>query len=120
VADAGSKDERSAGGKGLADAGGRDQKGSGGKDLAGPGGKAATDPGRPGLTLEGRLRRLEDIVGQLEAEDLELEKALALFEEGVAHVREAETALSAAELRVEELLGSGEDLRTAPLGEGEG
>ena len=120
MADAGSKDERSAGGKDVADAGGRDQKGSGGKDVAGAGGKAATDPGRPGLTLEGRLRRLEDIVGQLEAEDLDLEKALALFEEGVAHVREAETALSAAELRVEELLGSGEDLRTGPLGEGEG
>jgi len=65
--------------------------------------------------LEGRLRRLEEIVGQLETEDLGLDKALALFEEGVTHVKEAETALAAAELRVEELLGEGESLRTAPL-----
>jgi exodeoxyribonuclease VII small subunit len=97
----------------VADAGKKDETRAGGKDGVGKGGK-------PGPTLEGRLRRLEEIVGQLEAEDLELEKALALFEEGVAHVREAETALSAAELRVEELLGSGEDLRTGPVREGEG
>ncbi len=46
-----------------------------------------------GLSLEARLRRLEEIVGQLEAEELELDRALALFEEGVVHVREAERAL---------------------------
>ena len=79
-----------------------------------------TDEAGKGQTLEGRLRRLEEIVGQLEADDLELDKALALFEEGVTHVREAETALSAAELRVEELLGGGDDLRTVPLREEEG
>jgi exodeoxyribonuclease VII small subunit len=68
------------------------------------------------LSLEARLRRLEEIVGTLETEELELDKALALFEEGVAHVKESESALAAAELRVEELLGdSGE---TRPL-EGE-
>jgi exodeoxyribonuclease VII small subunit len=93
---------------------------AGSKDEMGVGGKKAGTGGQPGPTLEGRLRRLEEIVGQLEAEDLELEKALTLFEEGVAHVREAETALSAAELRVEELLGSGDDLRAVPLKEGEG
>ncbi len=68
-----------------------------------------------GISLESRLRRLEEIVGQLETEELELDKALALFEEGVTHVKEAEGALAAAELRVEELLGdSGE---TRPLEE---
>jgi exodeoxyribonuclease VII small subunit len=68
---------------------------------------------KEGISLESRLRRLEEIVGQLETEELELDKALALFEEGVAHVKEAEGALAAAELRVEELLGeSGE---TRPL-----
>jgi len=72
-----------------------------------------------GESLEARLRRLEEIVGQLEAEELELDRALALFEEGVAHVREAEGALAAAELRVEELLGDGEKLATRPLDEGE-
>ena len=62
-------------------------------------------------SLETRLRRLEEIVGQLETDDLELDRALALFEEGVTHVKEAEGALAAAELRVEELLGEGEGTR---------
>ena len=62
-------------------------------------------------SLEARLRRLEEIIGQLETDDLELDRALALFEEGVTHVKEAEGALAAAELRVEELLGEGEGTR---------
>ncbi len=66
------------------------------------------------VTLEGRLRRLEEIVGQLETEDLELDRALAIFEEGVVHVREAERALAAAELRVEELLGDGDTTEHPP------
>lgn len=67
-------------------------------------------------TLEGRLRRLEEIMGQLESDEVDLERALALFEEGVALVREAEAVLSRTELRVEELLAGGE---TRPLQEDE-
>lgn len=63
-------------------------------------------------SLETRLGRLEEILARMESDDVELEEALALFEEGVRHVRSAETILSAAELRVEELLASGE---TRPL-----
>ena len=75
-----------------------------------------TDGGDGGdISLEARLRRLEEIVGQLEAEELELDRALAIFEEGVVHVREAEQALAAAELRVEELLGEGDQQSTRPL-----
>jgi exodeoxyribonuclease VII small subunit len=75
------------------------------------------------LSVEVRLQRLEEIVGQLEAEGLELDKALELFEEGVVHVREAERSLAAAELRVEELLrenaqgADGEEPVTRPLDE---
>lgn len=68
-------------------------------------------------SLEGRLKRLEEILARLEADDVELEKALALFEEGVALVRDAEKVLAETELRVEELLSSGE---TAPFHEEEG
>ena len=75
-------------------------------------GVSGAEPG-----LEGRLRRLDQILAALEADDLELERALALFEEGVEHVRAAEKILAAAELRVEELLGQGE--RTRPLEGGE-
>ena len=59
-------------------------------------------------SLEARLRRLEEILARMEAEEVPLEEALELFEEGVAHVREAERVLSKAELRVEELLEGGE------------
>ena len=69
--------------------------------------RAATDD--PGLEV--RLKRLEQIVSALEADDLDLEKALALFEEGVAHVRAAEKILAEAELKVEELL-QGDRTRT--------
>ncbi len=62
----------------------------------------ATQPG-----LETRLQRLEQILVKLEAEELDLEDALALFEEGIGHVREAEKTLSTAALRVEEVLGEG-------------
>lgn len=51
-----------------------------------------------------RVARLEQILSRLEREDLELDEALVLFEEGVGHVREAERLLRAAELRVERLL----------------
>ncbi len=68
-------------------------------------------------TLEGRLRRLEEILSQLEADEVELERAMALFEEGVGLVRDAERVLSQTELRVEELLAGG---KTAPFEEKEG
>lgn len=73
------------------------------------------------IGLEGRLRRLEEIVSALEADDLELERALELFEEGVTHVRRAEKILAETELRVEELLGEGENgVETRPFEHGEG
>ncbi|MEQ1855943.1 MAG: exodeoxyribonuclease VII small subunit [Longimicrobiales bacterium] len=59
------------------------------------------------LPLEARLRRLDEILARMESDDVPLEEALRLFEEGVSHVREAERVLAAAELRVEELLASG-------------
>lgn len=74
-------------------------------------------------TLEERLKRLEEILGQLESDEVELERALALFEEGVALVRDAEAVLASTQLRVEELLAGG---HTQPFeeaeedGEGEG
>lgn len=66
---------------------------------------SSRDPGGPRpMSVEERLRRLDRIVAALDAEDVELERSLALFEEGIRHVRAAERLLSAAELRVEELI----------------
>ncbi|TVP47063.1 MAG: exodeoxyribonuclease VII small subunit [Gemmatimonadales bacterium] len=70
-------------------------------------------------SLETRLRRLDEIVAQLEGGEAELEAGLALFEEGVRHIREAEALLARAELRVEELVGGEGDTRTRRF-EGEG
>ena len=59
------------------------------------------------LSLEDRITRLELILTRLESDEIPLEQALELFEEGVTHVREAERVLSETQLRVEELLAGG-------------
>jgi exodeoxyribonuclease VII small subunit len=55
------------------------------------------------VTIERDLARLEAIVAQLEGEPLELATALALFEEGVACLRDAAGTLTEAETRVQKL-----------------
>ena len=67
-----------------------------------------TDEAKDQPNLEARLGRLEEILARMESDDVALEEALKLFEEGVGHVREAEKVLAETELRVEELLRSGE------------
>jgi exodeoxyribonuclease VII small subunit len=59
---------------------------------------------RPELGLEARIIRLEAIVAALDREELDLEDALRLFEEGIGHVRAAEETLRAGELRIQRLL----------------
>lgn len=56
------------------------------------------------IGLETRLGRLETIVATLEREELELEEALALFEEGIGHLRAAQELIRQTELRIERLL----------------
>lgn len=59
------------------------------------------------LTLEARIGRLEEILTALESDELELDRSLELFEEGVNHIRAAEKRLAEAALRVEEVLSDG-------------
>jgi len=70
-----------------------------------------TDEGPEGLSFEDSTRRLTQIVAALEAGDLPLDRALALFEEGVRLSRAAQERLDRAERRVEELLGMDPDGR---------
>jgi exodeoxyribonuclease VII small subunit len=56
------------------------------------------------MSFEQRLRRLEEIVGELESEHIDLERALALFEEGVSCLRAATDELSKVEARVQRLV----------------
>lgn len=57
------------------------------------------------LNLEKSMGELEQIVEQLEGGDLTLEKSLAQFEKGIKLSRECQQALSAAEQKVQVLLG---------------
>lgn len=56
------------------------------------------------MSFEARLRRLEAIVAELESEDIELERALALFEEGIGCLRAASEDLGKVEARVRRLV----------------
>ena len=55
-------------------------------------------------TFERRLARLEEIVGELQRQDVELANALALFEEGIECLRSATADLSAAQATVNRLV----------------
>lgn len=68
------------------------------------------------VPLARTLRRLEDIVRALEADDLDLDQALTLFEEGVTLLREARSRLGEAELRVQQVLEDAEgELKVSDL-----
>ena len=55
-------------------------------------------------SIADELTRLEEIVRRLEADDVELDTALALFEEGVSRLRAARELLAAADLKVQTVL----------------
>jgi exodeoxyribonuclease VII small subunit len=56
------------------------------------------------LTFEAGLTRLEELVHSLEGEDLDLDRSLAVFEEGVRLARLLNRKLDAAEKKLELLL----------------
>jgi exodeoxyribonuclease VII small subunit len=60
------------------------------------------------VSYEEDLARIETIISELERDDLELESALALFEEGVERLRSASKALEGVEGRVRVLVERGD------------
>lgn len=56
------------------------------------------------MTFEETVQRLEDIVRDLERTDLDLDRALALFEEGIGHLRTAGQSLQQVDARVQQLV----------------
>ena len=60
------------------------------------------------VSYEDDLARIEVIVSELERDDLELERALALFEEGVERLRSAAGALERVEGQVRLLVERGD------------
>lgn len=65
--------------------------------------------------FEQQLKRLEELVEQMESGELSLEDSLAAFEEGVALTRIAQTALQAAEQRVLALSEADGELLAQPF-----
>ena len=74
------------------------------------------------MTFEENLQRLEKIASSLDRDDLSLEQALTLFEEGIAKLKAASAELAKAEGRVAKLVEKAEgvfevrDARSAPAG----
>ena len=56
------------------------------------------------MPFEATLTRLQEIVDELEHDELELDRALTLFEEGVSRLRDASADLSRAEAQVKLLV----------------
>ena len=56
------------------------------------------------MTFEESLARLEEIVSELDGDGLDLDAALALFEEGVERLRAASAELARAESQVKLLV----------------
>ena len=65
--------------------------------------------------FEKSLHELEQLVERLEGGDLPLDEALRTFERGVALTRECQTALKAAQARVDILVKRGSDLEAVPF-----
>ena len=73
-----------------------------------------TDPAATPRNFEQAFAELEERVRQLESGDLPLERALALYEDGVRLQRECQQLLDHAEQRILELTDGPEGLKLAP------
>jgi len=70
------------------------------------------------LKFEAALKRLEEIVSKLESGELELEKSIELFEEGVKMAKTCQKKLDEAEKKIEKLVRDQEGkLTTEPMEE---
>ncbi len=67
------------------------------------------------VKFEDAVKRLETIVSEMESEDLELERSLALFEEGIKLVRQCTAKLDEAKKKVEILVKKGDRMDAEPF-----
>jgi exodeoxyribonuclease VII small subunit len=78
--------------------------------------KSAPEGAAEGPPLEQALARLEAIVRELEAGNIDLDRSLALFEEGVVLSRQAAKRLNEAEARITKLVRTLDgEFRTEPF-----
>jgi len=62
------------------------------------------------LKIDETLRKLEEITKRLEEEDLPLEDALRLFEEGIALAAKIKTELDQAKLKIQQVIEKAKDV----------
>ena len=55
------------------------------------------------LTFEENLKKLEDIVEQLESGEIDLEKSVELYEKGMHHKRNCEEKLKKVDLQIKKI-----------------
>lgn len=67
------------------------------------------------LDFEKSLQELETLVERLELGDMPLEEALKTFERGVALTRECQSALTAAQARIDILVKRGNEFAAQPF-----
>lgn len=70
-----------------------------------------TDTKIEDMSFEEALAALEDVVRNLEGGQVPLEKSIDLYERGEALRRHCEDRLKAAEMRVEKIVGAGEQAK---------
>lgn len=66
------------------------------------------------MSYEKDLARLDEIIAALERDELELDRAIQLFEEGVARLRTATASLAKAEAQVKRLVEQTDGSFTLP------
>ena len=66
------------------------------------------------MSYEKDLARLDEIIAALERDELELDRAIQLFEEGVARLRSASESLARAETQVKRLVEQADGTFTLP------
>jgi exodeoxyribonuclease VII small subunit len=72
-----------------------------------PGSTAGSTDAAP---FEATLAQLEELVARLESGELPLDQALRTFEQGVRMTRECQTALTAAQQKVQQLIARGDNV----------
>jgi exodeoxyribonuclease VII small subunit len=83
-----------------------------------PTGPGQDTPGKAAdLSFEDALKKLESIVGAMEAEDLPLEALLSKYEEGTRLARTCQDKLAEAEVKISRLeQNSSGEMKLKPLG----
>jgi exodeoxyribonuclease VII small subunit len=69
------------------------------------------------MSFEQTLARLEEIVRELERDELDLDRALRLFEDGIAQLRAVHESLRAVDARVQRLVEAADgSFEVVPVG----